>query len=109
MPKIKKEVYHLRLYVADQTPKSQLALGNLREICEEHLKDRCEIEVIDLVKNPRLAKADHIVAVPTLVRKFPPTSRRIIGDLSNTSQVVAGLELQSGNKKNSHTTPHTRN
>ena len=88
------EVYHLRLYVAGQTPKSLAALTNLRRICEEQLKGRYTIEVVDLMKNPRLARGDQIVAVPTLVRKLPPPIKKIIGDLSSNDRVLIGLDLK---------------
>lgn len=88
------EVWELRLYIAGQTPKSQRALENLQKICEEHLPGRYRIEVVDLVKNPRLAKEDEIVAIPTLVRKLPDPIRRIIGDLSNVEKALVGLQLR---------------
>jgi len=87
------EMWHLRLYVAGQTPKSIAAFANLKKICEEHLKGRYTIEVIDLLENPRLAKGDQILAIPTLVRKLPQPLRKIIGDLSNTERVLVGLNL----------------
>jgi circadian clock protein KaiB len=87
------EFWNLRLYVAGQTPKSQAAFANLKKICEEHLQGRCNIEVIDLVKNPRLAAGDQILAIPTLVRKLPEPIRKIIGDLSNTEKVLVGLDI----------------
>ena len=86
--------WQLRLYVAGQTPKSVLALANLRLICEQHLHGRYEIEVIDLLVNPTLAAGDQILAVPTLVRKFPEPIRKIIGDLSNEGKVLVGLDVQ---------------
>ncbi len=87
------EYWNLRLYVAGQTPKSQAAFNNLKKICDEHLKGRCQIEVIDLVKNPRLAAGDQILAIPALVRKLPEPIRKIIGDLSNTQRVLVGLDI----------------
>ncbi len=89
-----KKVYELRLYVAGQTPKSLAALANLRRICEENIGCRYHIEVIDLMKNPQLAKGDQIVAVPTLVRKLPPPMKKIIGDLSNEEKVLVGLDIR---------------
>jgi circadian clock protein KaiB len=86
--------YQLRLYVAGQTPKSVLALRNLRQICEEHLQGRYEIEMIDLLQNPQLARGDQILAVPTLVRRLPEPIKKIIGDLSNTDRVLVGLDLR---------------
>jgi len=87
--------YQLRLYVAGQTPKSVLAFGNLKQICEEHLQGRYEIEIIDLLKNPQLARGDQILAVPTLVRRLPEPIKKIIGDLSNTERVLVGLDLRA--------------
>lgn len=94
MPNNEEEFFELRLYVAGQTPKSLQAFANLKKICEEHLKGRYRIEIIDLVENPTLARGDQIVAVPTLVRKLPPPLRKIIGDLSNTERVLVGLDLR---------------
>jgi circadian clock protein KaiB len=88
------ETYQLRLYVAGQTPKSLLAFRNLKQICEEHLHGRYEIEIIDLLKNPQLASGDQILAVPTLVRRLPEPIKKIIGDLSNTERVLVGLDLR---------------
>jgi circadian clock protein KaiB len=87
-------VYRLRLYVAGQTPKSVLAFRNLKQICEQHLQGRYEIEIIDLLENPQLARGDQILAVPTLVRRLPEPIKKIIGDLSNTERVLVGLDLQ---------------
>jgi circadian clock protein KaiB len=91
---IQPEVYKLRLYVAGQTPKSLAAFANLRKICEEHLAGKYQIEVIDLQENPKLARGDQILAIPTLVRKLPPPVKKIIGDLSNTERVLVGLDLR---------------
>ena len=88
------QTYELRLYVAGQTPKSILALANLRPICEAHLQGRYEIEVIDLLQNPQLAQGDQILALPTLVRRLPEPIKKIIGDLSNTERVLVGLDLR---------------
>lgn len=85
--------WNLRLYVAGQTPKSQAAFANLKKLCDEHLSGKCNIEVIDLVKNPRLAAGDQILAIPTLVRKLPEPIRKIIGDLSDTEKVLVGLDI----------------
>ena len=93
--KAKKSKYELRLYVAGQTHKSLLAFQNLKKICEEHLQGEYAIEVIDLMKNPQLAKGDQIIATPTLVKKLPSPVKRIIGDLSNTERVLVGLNLIS--------------
>ncbi|OGX81947.1 circadian clock protein KaiB [Hymenobacter lapidarius] len=87
------ETWELRLYVAGQTPKSVTALANLKRYCEQHLKGRYKIEVIDLLVNPQLAEGDQILAIPTLVRKVPEPIRKIIGDLSNEERVLLGLDV----------------
>jgi circadian clock protein KaiB len=81
--------------VAGQTPKSITAFANLKKICEEHLTGKYRIEVIDLLKNPQLAKGDQIIAIPTLVRKLPAPIKKIIGDLANTERVMVGLDIRS--------------
>ena len=88
-----KPILQLRLYVAGHTPKSMTALANLKRICNEHL-DYFQLEVIDLLKQPQLAKGDQILAIPTLVRKLPQPMKKIIGDLSNTERVLVGLDLR---------------
>lgn len=92
--KASKEFWELRLYVAGQTPKSLTAFANLKKLCEEHLGGKYRIEVIDLLKNPQLARGDQILAIPTLVRKLPEPIKKIIGDLSNTERVLVGLDLR---------------
>lgn len=84
----------LRLYVAGQTPKSVAAFANLKRICETHLKGQYEIQVIDLLVNPKLAQGDQIVALPTLVRHLPPPVKKIIGDLAQEERVLVGLDLR---------------
>ena len=91
------EFYILRLYVAGQTKKSLAAFANLKELCEKHLGGRYRIEVIDLRKNPQLAKDHQIIAVPTLIRKLPTPVKKIIGNLSNTDKVLVGLDLKKVN------------
>ncbi len=88
------EAWELRLYVAGITPKSVEAFANLKKICEEHLAGKYHIEVIDLMENPRLARGDQILAIPTLVRRLPPPLKKIIGDLSDTERVLVGLNLR---------------
>jgi len=88
------DVWILRLYVAGQTPNSLAAFDNLKKICTEHLACRYRIEVIDLIKNPQLAKDHQIIAVPTLIRKLPTPVKKIIGNLSNTEKVLVGLDLR---------------
>jgi circadian clock protein KaiB len=94
MPSSEGEAYLLRLYVAGRTPKSILAFTNLKQICEEHLQGRYEIEIIDLLEHPQLARGDQILAIPTLVRRLPEPIKKIIGDLSNTERVLVGLDLR---------------
>ena len=88
------ELVELRLYLAGQTPRSMAALANLKKLCKEHLAGKYRIEVIDLLKNPQLARGDQIIAIPTLVRRLPQPIRKIIGDLSNTERVLVGLQLR---------------
>ncbi len=87
--------YELRLYVAGQTPRSMAALNNLKRLCEEHIPGGYSVEVVDLMENPRLAKDDQIVAIPTLVRKVPEPVRKIIGDLSDTERALVALQLRA--------------
>jgi circadian clock protein KaiB len=88
------DTWQLRLYVAGQTANCLRAFANLKRICEENLAGRYQIEVVDLLQNPRLAAGDEILAIPTLVRKLPTPVRKIIGDLSNTERVLVGLQLR---------------
>ncbi len=85
--------FSLRLFVAGHTPKSERAIANLAAICDKHLKGRYQVEVIDLLENPQLARGNQIVAIPTLEVKLPQRVQRIIGDLSNTDRVLVGLSL----------------
>jgi circadian clock protein KaiB len=93
------DFWELRLYVAGQTPRSVEAFSTLKRICEEHLRGRYRIEVIDLLLNPTLARGDQILAVPTLVRQLPPPVKKIIGDFSNTERVLVGLDLRPVRKQ----------
>ena len=86
--------YLLRLYVAGETPKSVQAFANLKAICEQHLAGRYQIEVVDLMKNPALARGDQILALPTVIRQLPPPVKKIIGDFSNAERVLVGLDLR---------------
>lgn len=88
------EHWELRLYVAGKTARSVAAFENLQRLCEEHLKGKYHIEVVDLVAHPQLAKGDQIVAIPTLVRKLPEPIRKVIGDLSNVERTLVGLQLR---------------
>lgn len=89
------EMVELRLYVAGQSANSVAAIDNLRRVCEEYLPGRYDIELIDLLEHPRLARGDEIVAVPTLVRRLPEPIRKIIGDLSDTEKVLVGLQIRA--------------
>ena len=93
-PADRDEIWELRLNVAGQTPKSVAAFVNLKRICEEYMKGRYHVEVIDLVEQPQLAAGDQIFAIPTLVRKLPEPLKKIIGDLSNEERVLVGLDLR---------------
>jgi circadian clock protein KaiB len=85
----------LRLYVAGQTPRAVAAFTNLKRICETHLKGKYQIEIVDLLVNPTLAKGDQIVAVPAVVRQLPAPVKKIIGDLALEERVLVGLDLRS--------------
>lgn len=87
------EIWELRLYVTGRSPKCLQAIENLRLVCEQYLQGRYHIDVVDLLDNPRLAAYDQILAVPTLVRRLPPPIRKIVGDLSDTERLLAGLQL----------------
>ena len=89
-------MYDLRLYVAGQTARSLAARANLLKVCEQHLKGRHKIEVIDLLENPARASEDQILAIPTLVRRYPEPIRKIIGDLSDVQRVLDGLNIIPG-------------
>jgi len=90
----RKDYYRLRLYIAGQTPNSIAAIANLKKICEDKLRGKYRIEVVDLLEKPQLAKGDQIIAIPTLVRRLPPPVKKIIGNLSKTENVIVGLDLQ---------------
>jgi circadian clock protein KaiB len=92
------EIWNLRLYVAGQTPKSITAFANLKKICEGYLSGKYRIELIDLLKNPRLAEGDQIIAIPTLVRKLPEPLKKIIGALADTERVLVGLDIRSASE-----------
>ena len=94
MDTTKEDKWELRLYVAGKTQKSQAAISNLNKLCEEHLKGKYKIEVIDLLVHPQLAEGDQIFAIPTLVKKVPEPIRKIIGDLSNEEKVLVGLNIR---------------
>jgi circadian clock protein KaiB len=88
------EQWDLVLYVTDQSPKCLRAIGNLRRACEENLAGRYTIEIVDLLKNPRRAADDQILAVPTVVRRLPSPIRKVVGDLSDGDRLLLGLQLR---------------
>jgi circadian clock protein KaiB len=90
--------YVLRLYITGSSPKSQLAVENVKKFCEEYLKDRYELEVIDIYQKKTLGKDEQIIAAPTLIKKLPLPLRRIIGDMSDRDRVLLGLDLQKKDK-----------
>lgn len=92
-PSASKDVWTLRLYVAGDSPKSKAAIANLKRLCDAHLHTKYEIEVVDLKLRPELAKADQILALPTLIRRIPEPMKRVIGDLSNAERALLGLDL----------------
>ncbi len=97
--KIKKtgeEKYVLRLYVTGMTAKSKLAIQNIKKICEDHLQGRCDLEVIDIYREPVLAKGDQIIATPTLIKKLPVPLRKFIGNMAETEKILLGLDLRPG-------------
>ncbi len=89
-----KDKYLLKLYVTGMTQVSMNAIANIKTICEGHLKDRYELEIINLYENPKLTGGEQILAAPTLIKKLPLPLRRLIGDLSNTEKVLVGLDLR---------------
>ncbi|MDY6988501.1 MAG: circadian clock KaiB family protein [Thermodesulfobacteriota bacterium] len=91
---LEKEEYVLRLFVTGQTPKSTRAISNIKQICEDHLQGRYELEVVDLYQYPKLAKGEQIIALPTLVKKLPLPIRRLVGELSDTEKVLFGLDIK---------------
>ena len=95
----KREKYLLRLYVTGSTPQSIRAIANIKTFCEEHLKGRYDLDVIDLYQNPGLAKGDQIIAAPTLIKKLPLPLRRLIGDMSSAERILLGLDIREVKKK----------
>jgi circadian clock protein KaiB len=87
--------YVLRLYIAGLTTRSATAIRNIRKICDQHLKDRCTLEVIDIYEHPTLARDEQIIAAPTLIKQFPLPRRRLIGDMANSDRVLVGLDIRA--------------
>ena len=94
--------WELRLYIAGETDKSVIVIGNLKKFCEQHLQGKYSIEIIDLLLQPQLAEGDQIFATPTLVKKVPEPIRRLLGDLSNEEKVLVGLNIRPTKKTNEH-------
>ncbi len=86
--------YVMRLYISGMTPKSQRAIDNLKAICEDYLKDRYKLEIIDIFQQPELARAEQVIAAPTLIKELPPPLRKFIGDMSQTEKILVGLEVK---------------
>jgi circadian clock protein KaiB len=97
--------YLLKLYVTGSSPRAETAVANLRRICEEELRGRYELQVIDVLKEPQLAEDEKILATPTLIKQLPPPLRRVIGDLSDTGKVLLGLEVHPTTGKESDFKP----
>jgi circadian clock protein KaiB len=94
LKKKEKEKYLLRLYITGMTPKSTMAIQNIKKICEEHLKGRYDLQVIDIYQQPTLAKGEQIIAAPTLIKKLPFPLRKFIGDMADTERILLGLDLR---------------
>lgn len=92
--KVGKKTYILRLYITDTTPNSARAVVNIKAICENYLKNRYQLEIIDIYQHPAIASTEEIVAVPLLIKKLPLPEERMVGDLSNTEEVLKGLSLE---------------
>ena len=88
--------YVLRLYVTGSSPRAEVAIANLRRICEQELRGQYELQIIDVLEQPQIAENDKILATPTLIKQLPPPLRRVIGDLSDTEKVLLGLEVRPG-------------
>ncbi len=93
--KIGAETYVLRLYVSGTTPRSVLAITNIKRICDEYLRGRCDLEVVDIYQQPAVAKSEQIIAAPTLIKKHPLPLRKFIGDLNDQEKVLLGLDLKT--------------
>lgn len=91
---VRRAAYRLQLYVTGSSPRSLKAISNLKKICEEYLAGDYELEVIDMYKNPSVARAEHIIAAPTLIKTLPAPLRRFVGDLSDTQKLLTGLDIQ---------------
>jgi len=85
------ETFQLRLYVTGMTPRSTRAITAVRLLCEELLRGRYDLEIIDVYQQPGLSQREQIVATPTLIKKGPAPQRRLIGDMSNRARLLAGL------------------
>ncbi len=84
----------LKLYISGKTPRSENAIRNLRQICEENINEQYEIAIIDILEHPQSAEDERILATPTLIKSLPPPLRRLIGDLSETEKVLVGLDIR---------------
>jgi circadian clock protein KaiB len=91
-------VYKLRLFIAGASPNSNRAISNIRSFCEQHLKDRYQLEIIDVYQQPQIAKKDEIIALPLLIKSSPLPLKRLIGDMSDTAKVMKGLDVEESIK-----------
>ena len=89
----------MKLYVTGTSPRAELAIANLRRICEEDLRGQYALEIIDVLEQPDVAETDRILATPTLIKQLPPPLRRVIGDLSDKDKVLLGLEVRTDNSR----------
>jgi len=96
--KAAREKYCLRLYVTGTTPKSNRAITNIKRICDEHLKGRYTLEVVDIYQQPVLARREQIIAAPTLIKRLPLPLRKFIGDMANTDRILVGLDLRQASR-----------
>lgn len=92
------KTFMLKLYVAGATKRSSRAVENIRKFCEEHLKGRYELDIIDIYQQPELLERDQVVAAPTLIKMLPLPVRKLIGDMSDEEKIFIGLNIKRGKK-----------
>lgn len=96
-PKKRNNIYVMRLFVTGASPNSTRAISNMKKICEEYLKDRYELEIIDVYQQPSVAVDEQVIALPMLIKKAPGMERKLIGDMSDKTKVLKGLEINALN------------
>lgn len=94
-----KQKYVLRLYVAGISPKSERAIRSVKEVCEQHLKDRYELDIVDVYQHPESLEDGQVVAVPTLIKQLPLPLRRLIGDMTSKERIIVGLDLRRSDEQ----------